>query len=85
VSVWNHHQRLLFLTNSKKDSPLIVGGAYSQGHSANFRSYGVIDLNKNKLSLYSRDIKGAGAAHKVNSPKNQPQIFLDDDEVVLVK
>ena len=37
------------------------------------------------IVLYSRDHKGVGMAHEITSPKNQPQFFPDNNEVVLVK
>ena len=52
LSVWNYHQRQILLAITNKDSPLIVGGdgrADSPGHSAKFGSYGIIDLDTNKV------------------------------------
>jgi len=52
LSEWNHHQCQFFLDIPKKDSSLLIGGdrrADSPGHSAKFVSYGVIDLDTNKV------------------------------------
>jgi len=52
LSEWNHHQYQLLLDIPKKDSSLVIGGdrrADSPDHSAKFVSYGVIDLDTNKV------------------------------------
>ena len=52
ISVWNHHQRQILSAITKKDCPLTVGGdgrADSPSHSAKYGSYGVIDLDTNKV------------------------------------
>jgi len=52
LSVWKEHQRSLLSECTLRDSPVIIGGdgrADSPGHSAKYGSYGIIDLETNKV------------------------------------
>ena len=52
ISVWKGKQLNLLAECASRDSPLAIGGdgrAHSPGHSAKYGSYGIIDLNTNKV------------------------------------